>query len=309
MTMPKWHECMRPVLVALNDGEIHTSAELQEAMVKTFSMTEEEQAERLKSGQLRMYNRLYWAISDLEKAKLVAYGEKRGTYTITQLGTQFLASHDASFTDKELYDECTNYKAWKDGYQAKKDGKTASSTRPVLGDNSSSPEESMETANAELRDALAVDLLQAIMQQSPTFFEYLVGKLLEAMGYGVSLDHPTTVTAASGDEGIDGIVKEDRLGFDKVYYQAKRWNLDRTVSRPDIQAFVGALSGKGASKGLFITTANFSKGAREYAEGIHSQRLVLVDGKTLANLMMDYGVGVSTKSTYKVLMLDSDFFA
>ena len=129
------------------------------------------------------------------------------------------------------------------------------------------------------------------------------------MGYGESRSDRATVTKQSGDEGIDGIVKEDRLGFDSVYYQAKCWDLDRTVGRPDIQAFSGALSGKGASKGLFITTAKFSKGARDFAEGLHTQKIVLVDGKMLANLMIDYGVGVSTVETFEIKSLDSDFFS
>ncbi|MBW3081776.1 restriction endonuclease [Bifidobacterium sp. 79T10] len=146
------------------------------------------------------------------------------------------------------------------------------------------------------------------MAQSPYFFEHLVGRLLIAMGYGETPDSAAEVTKKSGDEGIDGIVKEDRLGFDSVYYQAKRWDLDRTVGRPEVQAFVGALSGRGADRGLFITTARFSKAAREYAEGIRGQKLVLVDGASLAGLMIDYGVGVSTLKTYEVKAVDTDFF-
>lgn len=155
---------------------------------------------------------------------------------------------------------------------------------------------------------MSEDLLQEIMQKSPWFFEHLVGELLNAMGYGAAVEESLRVTSKSNDEGIDGVVKEDKLGFDSVYYQAKRWDLDRTVGRPDIQSFVGALSGKGATKGLFITTAKFSNSAREYAESSGSPRIVLVDGRALANLMIDSDVGVSTVSVFKVKQLDSDFF-
>ena len=205
--------------------------------------------------------------------------------------------------------DCPPFRRWKEQYQAAEHEKRGEAIPVEPDEDEISPLESMQKADHELRGALEDELLQAVMQKDPYFFEHLVGRLLVAMGYGESLESTAMVTAKSGDEGIDGIVKEDRLGFDNIYYQAKRWDLDRTVSRPDLQAFVGALSGKGASKGLFITTASFSRGAREYAEGLKSQRLVLVDGKALAGMMIDYGVGVSTVATYSVRSLDSDFFA
>ena len=167
--------------------------------------------------------------------------------------------------------------------------------------------ETMEASYGEMREALIEDLLSMVMSKSPYFFEYLVGRILLAMGYG-EREESVTVTPKSSDEGIDGTVKEDRFGFDTIYYQAKRWEPSRTVTRPDIQAFVGALSGKGASRGLFITTAKFSSGAREYARGIHTQKIVLVDGHDLAEPMIDYGVGVSTKATFEIKEPDKDFF-
>ena len=309
MAMPKWHQFMRPVLAFLEKNGLQTSKELSASMVSEFRLTKEEQAERLNSGQLRMYNRMYWAITDLEKAKLLSYGDKRGTYAITDSGREFLASHPNAFTTKELMADCPPFRRWKEQYQAAEHEKRGEAIPVEPDEDEISPLESMQKADHELRGALEDELLQAVMQKDPYFFEHLVGRLLVAMGYGESLESTAMVTAKSGDEGIDGIVKEDRLGFDNIYYQAKRWDLDRTVSRPDLQAFVGALSGKGASKGLFITTASFSRGAREYAEGLKSQRLVLVDGKALAGMMIDYGVGVSTVATYSVRSLDSDFFA
>ena len=310
MTMPKWHETMRPVMDALAATDVLTSKEAMEVVVKAFSMTEGERAERLKSGQLRVYNRMYWGITDLEKAKFLEYGAKKGTYAITDAGRAFLSQHQGPITAKDLEEASPAFKKWKQGYKGKKNDEPGGSQDvPGESEDSSSPLEQMEHAYDEMRDALANQLLQSVVAQSPYFFEHLVGKLLEAMGYGESLDSPTTVTPKSGDEGIDGVVKEDRLGFDSVYYQAKCWKSDSTVGAPDIQAFVGALSGKGATRGLFITTARFSKKARQYVEGLHNQRVVLVDGKALANLMIDYGVGVSTVATYEVKAVDSDFFA
>lgn len=307
--MPKWHEFMRPVMIALSETEGSLSPkDLCKCMVSHFSLTEEEQAERLPSGQLRLYNRMYWAITDLEKAGLLSYGNKRGTYHITAEGREFLARHSGPITAKMLMAECESFKKWRDGYRTNK----KSDEVRAAGDASSDPEqlsplETMNAAYGELREALAEELLAAIMDKDPFFFEHLVGKVLSAMGYG-ERGGSVAVTQKSGDEGIDGIVKEDKLGFDSIYYQAKRWEPSRTVSRPDIQAFVGALSGKGASRGLFITTAKFSSGAQCYVRELHSQKVVLVDGRMLADLMIDYGVGVSVKSTFDVKEIDSDFF-
>lgn len=310
MTMPKWHQTMRPTLEALAAAPgILTTADVRAVQVKAFSMTEEEAAERLSSGQLRLSNRLGWGITDLAKAGLAEHGEKSGTYRITDAGRAFLAQHEGPITARTLYDSCPSFKEWKDGYRAarKQSGKNSAAADPD-DESQASPQESMEAANKQLRDALAGDLISAIMGKDPFFFEHLVGRVLVAMGYGESPEAKATVTQKSADEGIDGIVKEDRLGFGAIYYQAKRWDPKRTVGRPDVQAFVGAISGKGASKGLFITTASFSQEARSYAESLHAQKVVLIDGSTLANLMIDYNVGVSTRAVYEVKALDTDFF-
>lgn len=310
MTMPKWHETMCPTLEALAQADgCLTGTDLQEAVASAFSMTADERAERLKSGQLRLYNRVYWGITDLEKAKLLEYGEKKGTYRITEAGRAYLDAHPGPLTAKSLYENCPQFKAWKDGYTAAskaKDAREASSA--AAKEDQESPQEAMDSAYVEIRSALADDLIAAIMGKDPYFFEHLVGKLLVAMGYGESLDSEANVTKKSGDEGIDGIVREDRLGFGTICYQAKRWDPERTVGRPEVQAFVGALSGKGVSKGLFITTARFSREARRYADGLLGQTVVLVDGPALAGLMIDYGVGVSTRQVYEIKAVDTDFF-
>lgn len=310
MTMPKWHETMRPILEALTQvDDCLTGSDLQEAVATTFGITEAERAERLKSGQLRLYNRVYWGITDLEKAKLLEYGKKKGTYRITDAGRTYLSAHPGPIAAKALYEHCSSFKSWKDGYQAASKARLAA--EPAEGhakEDQESPQEAMDAAYGEIRSALADDLISAIMGKNPYFFEHLVGKLLVAMGYGESLESQADVTRKSGDEGIDGVVREDRLGFGTICYQAKRWDPERTVGRPEVQAFVGALSGKGASKGLFITTAHFSKEARRYAEGLLGQTVVLVDGPALAGLMIDYGVGVSTRQVYEIKTVDTDFF-
>lgn len=309
--MPKWHEVMRPVLETLSDGKVHTASELFDVIVEAFSMTEDERTECIKSGTGRARHRLYWATTNLKYARLLSYGEKRGIYSITNEGLAFLSRHDGPITERDLCDASPDYRAWRGRGKERRvnDPADGGKTVPYGIDTSASPQEAIDTAAQEIRDALSDELLRAIMAQSPYFFEHLVARLLVAMGYGASAGGSAEVTRKSGDEGIDGIVREDRFGFDSVYYQAKRWDLDSAVGRPEVQAFVGALSGRGADRGLFITTARFSKEARVYAEGLKSHKIALVDGAVLAGLMIDFGVGVSTVSTYEVKALDSDFFS
>ncbi len=161
----------------------------------------------------------------------------------------------------------------------------------------------------QINTTLADDLRNEIMKQSPAFFEHLVVKLLTQMGYGGSVEDAGSVVGKSGDEGIDGIIREDKLGFSRIYIQAKRWDCDMAVGRPEIQKFVGALAGQGASRGLFVTTAKFTREARQYAEKQHTTKVVLVDGTALAKLMIEYNLGVSTEAIYAIKRIDSDFFA
>lgn len=171
------------------------------------------------------------------------------------------------------------------------------------------PHDTLEKAYAQINNALAEDLLASIMEHSPAFFERLVVDLLLKMGYGSSFDAAGMVVGRSGDEGIDGIIREDKLGFSNIYIQAKRWDPESmTVGRPEIQKFVGALAGQGASKGLFITTAQFTKEAISYADKQLAVKIVLVDGRQLTKLMIEYGIGVSEQSTYTIKKIDSDYF-
>lgn len=170
------------------------------------------------------------------------------------------------------------------------------------------PQDILDGTYQEITESLAEELLGEIMKNTPDFFERLVVDLLQRIGYGGTVEDAAKVIGKTGDEGIDGIIKEDKLGFNMIYIQAKRWDIDRTIGRPEIQRFVGALAGQGASKGLFITTAKFSPQAYEYVKKQHTTKVVLVDGMTLAKFMIDYDLGVSTVSVYPIKKLDSDFF-
>lgn len=307
--MPQWFEIMRPVLVALEEeGGFVTSQSVYEKTAAFFGLTESDLEERLKSGQKRYRNRMGWAITDLGKANLLEHGERSGryaTYRITEEGKTFLAQHDESFDEQVLIDECPSFRQWIESYQGKDDD--ASLKKGVVNkpadEESLSPQEMMAQADKEIRDALAEELLQAVVAMNAYAFEYLVGELLKAMGYG-----EPHITQKSNDGGIDGIVKADQLGFDSIYFQAKKWAPDATITKPEIQKFSGALNEQHAQKGLFITTARFSAGADKFAKSVSGQRIVLVDGNALAHHMIDYNVGVAEKERYVVKALDTDFF-
>lgn len=237
--------------------------------------------------------------------------QKGGTYLVTQRGLDLVNSgvekldRQALMRFPEFCDFLNRSRKGKD-VSEKKTEETV--TQPMAVEESESPEDTIDEAFRSIETALVSDILEAIMQQSPVFFERLVVQLLLAMGYGDSLDDSGSVTPLSNDGGIDGVIREDKLGFDNIYIQAKRWDLNACVGRPDLQAFVGALTGTGATKGLFITTARFSKGALEYAGMQHAVKLVLVDGDQLARLMIAHNVGVSVRHTYEIKGIDRDYF-
>lgn len=313
MTMPTWDQTMFPILQELADGSVKDSRHLRLVVMEAFDMTADERNEMLKSGQSRIVNRVGWGITDLRKAELIENGEKRGTYRITEAGRNFLNHHAEGFNRAELA-TVDAFNAWKNNYLKK--GKTSENVRdacpdPAQDTEESTPEDLMESASEQLNEALAAELLDRILSNDPYFFERLVTRLVLALGYGDLSRRSGEVTRASGDGGIDGVVRLDRLGLDSVYIQAKRWDRDHAVGRPDIQGFVGALVGNGASKGVFITTSRFSKEARTYAEeSMRSSHVsvVLVDGMTLANLMIEYNVGVGVKTVYEIKAVDNDFF-
>lgn len=271
--------------------------------MSNFPFQHEDQNELLPSGRQRTVdNRINWAITYLKNAGLIS-AVKRGIYTITTEGLNAYneVGNNLDLAYLERFEQFRSFHGTPSTVQASKQHE-ASLTEDT-------PQDMFEKAYAQINSALAEDLLTAVMEHSPAFFERLVIDLLLKMGYGGSFDSSGMVVGHSGDEGIDGIIREDKLGFSNIYIQAKRWDPNTmTVGRPEIQKFVGALAGQGASKGLFITTAQFTKEAINYAAKQLAAKIVLVDGHQLTKLMIEYGIGVSIQSTFTIKKIDSDYF-
>lgn len=302
--LASYDEMYRAFLDCLADGQLHRSREVKDKVAWVFSVSEKERAEMLPSGKQQLFdNRIGWTRTYLKKAGLVQ-SPSRGIYVITPVGRQVLNENPPQIDNLYLQ----RFESFRKFISPNNNEETALST-PTEKVSGKTPQDILDEAFQQINTTLADDLLSEIMKQPPAFFEHLVVKLLTQMGYGGSVDHAGTVIGQTGDEGIDGIIREDKLGFSLIYIQAKRWDCDKTVGRPEIQKFVGALAGQGASKGLFITTAKFTKEARQYAEKQHTTKVVLVDGTTLAKLMIEYNLGVSTEATYEIKRIDSDFFA
>ena len=303
MSIPKYDEMYRAFLDCLADGQAHKSKEIKDAVADIFSVSEKERAELLPSGRQPLFdNRIGWTRTYLKKAGLVG-SSSRGVFVITPAGRQVLNENPRKIDNSYLQ----RFESFREFISPdNEESGTPASAEKVSG---KTPQDILDEAFQQINTTLADDLLSEIMRPPPSFFEHLVVKLLTQMGYGGSLEDAGAVIGQTGDEGIDGIIREDKLGFSLIYIQAKRWDCDMTVGRPEIQKFVGALAGQGASKGLFITTANFTKEARQYVEKQHATKVVLVDGITLAKLMIEYSLGVSTEATYKIKRIDGDFFA
>ncbi len=306
MAIPTYEEMMKPVLVCLQDRKIHSLSSIVEYCADYHHLTEEERNERLASGSLMLRNKVSWAVTYLSKAGLL---EKvsRAQYRINNEGLKISQSSCVINTDY-LIEHYPSFKEFKN--RKKKDSTGNVPIQQELPTNQQlSPQEQIDNAISELNDALADDLMTEIMKISPYDFEKLIIKLLIAMGYGSMLDNQNAVTAKSGDEGIDGVLTADKFGFDSIYIQAKQWKDASTIGRPTVQSFAGAMLGKGATKGLFITTAKFSKDAETYARNNTAQKIVLVDGEALAKLMIEYDIGVYTIETYRIKKVDIDFFS
>ena len=301
MTIPDYQSIMLPLLQFTSDGEEHRFREAVENLATHFGLTDSERIELLPSGKYPTFdNRVSWANTHMKKAGLIE-GPRRGYLKITDRGRELLKSNPAAIDAKFLnrYKEFVEFRS--------KSG-VATDTKHSAGANKAdeqTPVEIIETAYQTIRTSLGTELIEQIKVCSPGFFEKLVVEVLVAMGYGGTRKDAGRVIGGSGDEGIDGVINEDRLGLDVIYVQAKRW--ENTVSRPEIQKFVGALLGKKARKGIFITTSNFSKQARDFASSIDSS-VVLIDGEALASLMIDYNVGITVESSYEIKRLDSDYF-
>ena len=302
MAVPKFFEFFVPVLGSLVDQSPLKIKQIRIAVESKMDLSEKDKAEMLPSGKQQTYvNRIYWAIQYLKNAELIS-AVSRGEYSITNEGKRAYLQ-DADKIDLHYLERYDSFKKFHGG-----------NNNPIITQTPSpqsedvTPLELIESAYNTIRTELSKSLIQAIMECSPAFFERLVVDLLIAMGYGYDASEAGMVVGKTGDGGIDGIINEDKLGFSQVYVQAKRWENGHTVGSPDVQAFAGALLGKGATKGLFITTAQFSSAARKYVVDQKAVRVVLIDGAELTRLMIDYGVGVSTQRTFTVKQLDSDYF-
>jgi restriction system protein len=304
MSIPKYYELFLPVMECLKDGAQHTSKETIDYCANYCKLTSEERNEKLQSGQTILTNRVSWAYVYLSKAGLIEKSG-RGVYIITQEGERAIKDG----CDKITIEYLTKHPKFNDFAKGTLNKNDSSKMAQLELKDDKSPAEMMDIAASQLNADLSDELLEEIMKISPYDFERLVVKLLIAMGYGTMEENKDAVTPKSGDEGIDGIVSADKFGFDSIYIQAKQWKKDNLVSRPEIQKFIGALATtQGATKGIFITTSDFTKGAVEIISKHTQNKIVLVNGKQLAKLMIEYDLGVSTIATYKVKRIDSDFF-
>jgi len=303
MAIPTFQEAMLPMLKLIGDGKTYSVTECVEHIEHVFHMTEEEKQERIPSGKQRLvYNRVAWAITHMKKAGLLESREKRGSYRITEDGRKLLSANPSEINVKLL----RSYPTYRDFVQT--EAQTTNSPSPTtLDDADKTPEEIIGALSEQLNLQLAKDILDEICSNTPDFFESLVVDLLLKMGYG-GLEGSGEVTKKTGDGGIDGIIKQDELGLDMIYIQAKKWDKDSTVSRPEIQKFAGALLGEGATKGVFITTAGFSKSAIDYAKSVPNTKIILIDGLTLAKFMIKHDLGVSASNTIRIKKIDSDYF-
>ncbi|MCC6347048.1 MAG: restriction endonuclease [Nitrospirales bacterium] len=297
MPIPDYETLMLPLLriaeakkgneVALIDAIAQLSSE--------YGLTEEEKRELLPSGGTKFSSRVSWARTYLQKAGLIE-ATRRGCFKITRRGCEVLKKRPQRI-DNKILSQFEEFREFQGRKKIKKENDLTSSETPI---------ESIATYYEQIRAALASELLDRIKRCSPQFFERLVIRLLVQMGYGGSLKDAGQAIGRTGDGGIDGVIREDKLGLDNVYIQAKRWT-DKSVGSPDIDQFAGALSKKKATKGIFITTSAFTKDALASVRK-YSSRIILIDGINLADYMIDYGIGVSVASTYEIKKIDSDFF-
>lgn len=301
MIIPDFQSIMLPLLKLAGDGKEHYIHSAVKKLSDHFDLSEKDRTKLLPSGQQPIfYNRVGWARTYLKKAGLLE-DPRRGYFRITDRGLKTLGKNLQKIDMKYLrkFPEYVKFRRTK----KKPKHKVATFT----GEDDLTPEEAIEEAYQKIRDDRTDQLLENVLKSSPGFFEKLVVELLVAMGYGGSRREAARAVGQSGDEGIDGIIDEDRLGLDTIYLQAKRWNKNSPVGRPEIQKFVGALQGQRAKKGVFITTSKFTDEAKKYASSIET-KVVLIDGDRLSELMFDNSIGVSFSTSYEIKNIDSDYF-
>lgn len=298
MAIPKYEEIMLPLLKFAADKREHSRQETVEAMRKAFSISDEDFAVLLPSGRQGLFdNRIAWAKFYIKKAGLVE-STRRGYFKITPNGLEVLQKNPNKI-DRDYLMQFSSFLDFMASIKKENQDVQPAASSPET------PEEVFESAYQNLNQELSRELLELLKKSSPQFFEKLVIELLVSMGYGGSLKDAGQAIGRSGDEGIDGIIKEDRLGLDVIYVQAKRWQ--GTVGRPEIQKFAGALQGKRAKKGIFITTGTYSNDAEAFALNIDS-KIILIDGEKLAYLMIENNVGVAPVASYELKRVDADYF-
>ncbi len=293
---------MLPLLKLVSDKQEHKFRDIIEELAKQFKLTDDERKELLPSGQQPTFdNRVGWAKTYLKKAGLLD-SPRRATIVITQRGLDVLSQNPPNINVRFLrqFREFVDFQTTKHEATFEPQGIEDISTQ--------TPEEVLENAYQKIRVALAQELLKKVIELPPAFFERLVVELIVKMGYGGSIKDAGKAIGKSGDEGIDGTIKEDKLGLDTIYIQAKRWQPGNNVGRKEIQSFVGALEGQRAMKGIFITTSTFAQPAIEYAQNIN-KKIILIDGEQLTNLMIDYDIGVTRSGSYDIKRIDSDYFS
>lgn len=301
MAIPDFQSIMLPLLKICADGLEHTNREALDELARAFALTEEERKALLPSGQQCIFdNRVAWARAHMKMAQLLE-NTRRGVFRITERGREVLNQSPPEINLRLL----RGFPEYETAREKGKGSQRQASFSEVGEAESKTPAEQLEEAYQTLRENLANEILAQLKASPPSFFEKVVVEVLVKMGYGGSRKDAGQAIGRSGDEGIDGIIKEDRLGLDIIYIQAKRW--EEPISRPEIQKFAGALQGKRARKGIFITTSRFCNTAKEFAANIDS-KIILIDGEQLAQFMIDFGVGVTTEVVYELKRLDSDYF-
>lgn len=304
MAIPKFEDFLYPFLYHLSSKAL-TMKEIRQCLIDQFHLTKEDCDIMTKGGtRTQLNDRLSWTRQYLHRALLIEQPQ-RGIYKITQRGLDYLSSHnDLMISDLMQYQEFADFS---NRNISRGNNLVHSNTELSMFEEINTPTEQLENAFQKINNDLAAELLQKILEQSPRFFEQLVVDLLVRMGYGGSFDNSALVTPYSHDEGIDGIIYEDKLGLDKIYIQAKRYKKEITISRPQIQQFAGAMDGQKATKGVYITTSSYTQDAKNYANSLN-KKIVLIDGEQLSRYMIEYNVGVSVKTVYELKRLDIDYF-